>query len=346
MITLFFAALCLAAPRAFAQPVDVSSATPNLPFANGSNTAPHSNRGIFAPARGLVHPLVDINVARSRKEPWVSALEDKTKALVGQLKKEGLASEISLEFVNIERTAQFDVNVAIGYRPASMVKLPIMIAYLKQHEDDPDLLNRRLTLLPMPPQPFTPEFPPKRRLPPGKDYSINELLQAMISRSDNDAAYTLFTYMHSGELAHLYEDLGVAGPEANNPNQLVTVHDLSTFLRILYVGGYLSWDHSQQALEYLAASDFSEGLRALLPPGTTIAHKFGEAGSVDGTSTQVHDCGFIYHPKGPYMLCVLTRGTDQHRQAAAIARISKLIYDEIDASLAEKNAAPQSKTAK
>jgi beta-lactamase class A len=327
VITFLFSALCLAAPHASAATVDASSAAAAM-FSNGS--VPHSNRGIFAPARGLIHPLIDINVARSRKDPWLAALEAKTIRLISQLKKEGLATDISMEFVDIERTAQFDVDDTIRYKPASMVKLPMMIAYLKQHEDDPELLNRRLTLLQMPPQPFTPEYPPKRRLPLGKDYSINELLEAMVSRSDNDAAYTLFNYMHPGALSHLYEDLGVLGPEANNPNQLVTVHDLSAFLRILYVGGYLSWDHSQQALEYLAASDFSEGLRALLPPGTTIAHKYGEAGDSESNLTQIHDCGFVYHPKGPYMLCVLTRGKEQHKQATAIARISKLVYDEVD----------------
>jgi beta-lactamase class A len=328
---LFIAALGLAAPSARAQAVDASGI-----FSNGSSTAPHTNRGIFAPPRGLIHPLIDINVARSRKEPWVSALEEKTIGLVEQLKKEELVNDISIEFINVERTAQFDVGVAITYKPASMIKLPMMIAYLKQHEDDPELLNRRLKLLPMPPAPFTPEFPPTRRLPLGQDYSINELLQAMISRSDNDAAYTLFTYMHPGELAHLYSDLGVKGPEAGNPNQLVTVRDLSAFLRILYVAGYLNWDHSQQALEYLAATDFSEGLRALLPPGTTIAHKFGEAGVAGSDLKQVHDCGFVFHPKGPYMLCVLTRGKDQHRQAQAIARVSKLVYDEVDGMPADK----------
>jgi beta-lactamase class A len=328
MLALFLVALFSSAARAAAPAVAVSTAAAPPPFANGSNV-PHRNRGVFAPARGLIHPIVDVDVARTRKDPWAASLEAKTQALVEKLEKGGLAKDISVEFVNIEKTAQFDIGPQLTYKAASMVKLPILIAYLKHHEDDPDLLNRRLTLLQMPPVPFSPEFPPKRRLPPGKDYSINELLEAMISRSDNEAAYTLISNMQPAELAHLYEDLGVSGPDAKNPNQLVTVHDLSTFLRIIYVAGYLSWDHSQQAMEYLAASDFSEGLRALLPPGITIAHKFGEARG-DDDLTQVHDCGFVFHPKGPYMLCVLTRGKDQHQEAAAIARISKLVYDEID----------------
>ena len=336
MIPLLFAALGLAAPRACAQPVDDSSATATVPRINGSDAVTHKNRGIFAPPRGLIHPLIDIDVARARNEPWLGALEVKTKNLIKQLKKEGFASDISLEFVNIEKTAEFDVDPAIGYKPASMVKLPIMIAYLKLRENDPEILNRRLTLQQMPPSSFSQEFPPKRALPLGKDYSINELLEAMISRSDNDAAYTLLSFMQPGELAHVYADLGVIGPEARNPNQLVTVRDLSVFLRTLYLAGYLTWDHSQLALEYLAASDFNEGLRALLPPGTTIAHKFGEAASIDGVLTQIHDCGFVFHPKGPYMLCVLTRGKDQHRQAAAIARISKLVYDEVDRDFSDK----------
>jgi beta-lactamase class A len=339
MIYLALAALLFSAPRAYAQTVDVATATAIM-LANGSTTSPHTNRGIYAPVHGLIHPLVDIDVNRARKEPWLTALEAKTKTLAEQLKKAGYANDISIEFANIERTAQFDLDASILYRPASMVKVPIMIAYLKQNEADPELLNRQLLLMEMPPSPVSPEFPPKRRLPLGKSYSVNELLEAMISRSDNDAAYTLASHLKPDQLQDVYEDLGVTGPQAQNPNALVTVRELSTFMRILYLGGYLTWEHSQQAMEYMAASDFDEGLRALLPPGTTIAHKFGESGSVDSDLKQIHDCGFVFHPKGPYLLCVLTRGKDQHRQAAAIARISKLVYDEIDKDFIAKPVVP------
>ncbi|MFI5361015.1 MAG: serine hydrolase [Elusimicrobiota bacterium] len=344
MKTLFFAALGFGAALAFALDAAASAGPAASDSAAGSSdsnrsgTAPHANRGIFAPARGLIHPLIDVDVALQRKEPWVLDLESESKNLVNTLKNEGLVDSVSIEFAGIEKTAQFDVNPDLKFKPASMVKLPIMIAFLKHRDNEREILNRRLTLQAMPPNPFTPEFPPKRRLPVGKEYSVNELLEAMISRSDNDAAYTLVNSMEPGELSHIYEDLGVSGPEARNPNALVTVRDLSTFLRILYVAGYLDWDLSQQAMEYLAAADFKEGLSALLPPGTTVAQKFGEARDADLGLTQVHDCGFIFHPKGPYMLCVLTRGKDQHQQAQAIARISKLVYDDIDKDFADRNA--------
>ena len=63
-----------------------------------------------------------------------------------------------------------------------------------------------------------------------------------------------------------------------------------------------------------------------------MAHKFGENTDIDlTTGTQVdkelHDCGIVYVPQKPYLLCVMTRGQDFNSLTNVISSISKIVYN-------------------
>lgn len=68
-----------------------------------------------------------------------------------------------------------------------------------------------------------------------------------------------------------------------------------------------------------------------VPPGTTVAHKFGIY-SIPGTTktAQLHDCGIIYRPGRPYFLCVMTEGQDADTLAGAIRQISRAVFLAVD----------------
>lgn len=64
-----------------------------------------------------------------------------------------------------------------------------------------------------------------------------------------------------------------------------------------------------------------------MPKDVEIAHKFGQR-DVDGVGLkQLHDCGIVYHPDGPYLLCVMTRGFDYDILSNVIGEISKRTYN-------------------
>ena len=48
---------------------------------------------------------------------------------------------------------------------------------------------------------------------------------------------------------------------------------------------------------------------------------------ISGAKTkQLHDCGIIYYPGNPYLLCVMTRGDSFGELSSTIRDISDIIY--------------------
>jgi len=84
-------------------------------------------------------------------------------------------------------------------------------------------------------------------------------------------------------------------------------------------------------LSLLTHTNFTSGLTAGIPKNIVVAHKFGEAtdDDVSGSiiSRELHDCGIIYYPGKPYLLCVMTKGTDFSKLEGVISGISEIAYD-------------------
>jgi beta-lactamase class A len=77
-------------------------------------------------------------------------------------------------------------------------------------------------------------------------------------------------------------------------------------------------------LGVLGRQRFNEGIPALLPPGTTVAHKTGEITAL------YHDAGVVTTPSGRrYVLVILTRGLEKQADAyRLVAELSRIVYGE------------------
>lgn len=62
-----------------------------------------------------------------------------------------------------------------------------------------------------------------------------------------------------------------------------------------------------------------------LLPACQKAQKFGErVNSLQ--EIELHDCGIIYYPKNPYLLCVMTKGNNLDNLKSAIKNIYSIVY--------------------
>jgi len=218
----------------------------------------------------------------------------------------------------------FGVHEDRTFNPASMMKVPVMIAWLKRAERDPRVLLEAMVFdereFPPPPQ----EYPTERSLAAGGRYTVEQLLQFMIAFSDNKAMWLLFRGLDPAELDDVLDSMDAANVPEQANNQ-VSAHGYSGFFRILFNAAYLGKDMSERALGLLALQRFPRGFAAGVPPGTIVATKFGEWSTGPGR-IQLHEFGIVYHPAGPYILGVMTDGSDRDAQAGVLARVSALFY--------------------
>jgi beta-lactamase class A len=127
----------------------------------------------------------------------------------------------------------------------------------------------------------------------------------------------------------LYKLLGVDPAVISDPTAALSARKYSVFFRILFNSSFLSRANSEYALSLLTESTFREGLRAGVPSEIPLAHKFGER-KIGNDLQQFHDCGVVYYPRHPYLLCIMTRGNNIPNLKKAIADTSRFVYEEID----------------
>jgi beta-lactamase class A len=267
--------------------------------------------------------------ASSRIRALDQALKDATALDIS----EGRVTRMSVWVRDLESRQWAASNENERYAPASLLKLPLMIAYYKLADIEPAILDTTLvyersdTL-----NDSTQNFPPEYTLTEGQSYSVRDLIKRMIMYSDNDAAALLLNHIDQSIFENTMVDLGIKIPASIQNYDFITVKSYANIFRALYNASYLTRDFSEEALEIMASSSF-RGIADPLPSSTVVAHKFGEReiDSADGSveTRELHDCGIIYKEDRPYILCVMTEGKDFATLLSVIKDISALTYSEL-----------------
>jgi beta-lactamase class A len=163
----------------------------------------------------------------------------------------------------------------------------------------------------------------------GEKHTVEDLIVRTIVFSDNIAVTLLVQNSEKFgiSLQSVYSDFGIKYTLDTSDN--MNVKDYASFFRILFNASYLNRAMSDSALELLTETKFKSGIAAGVPATIKVANKFGEK-PFDGPNKQLHDCGIIYYPKHPYLLCVMSRGADFPTLEHNISNISALIYKEVD----------------
>jgi hypothetical protein len=244
------------------------------------------------------------------------------------------ASSVSVYFRELNDGLWFSVGETERFVPASLRKVPLMIALLREAEvtRGKPLLDREVPIDLARNYNLDQSFPPSQALDPGRAYPVRELIRRMIVYSDNNAFMVLSRVVDPGELERAYALLRMQDPGGARDDEYLSVETYASFFRILYNATYLSHEASEWALQLLAQSEFRAGLVAGVPPGVTVAHKFGEKANADGTR-QLHDCGIVYYPNNPYILCVMSRGSSFEFLDDVIVAVSRLVWSEVSRQL-------------
>ena len=216
------------------------------------------------------------------------------------------------------------------FHPASLLKLPLMIALLHEADQEPGLLDEEV-LSPSTLPPVS-NVSADEAIQPNTTYTINELMRRMIVYSDNNAADLLVLKINAKPMAsnsNAFLDIGTMGIMSTGNIGRLSMQSYTNLFGILYGAGYLSDSMSQLALQLLSESTYKDALVAGVPAGTRVAHKFGFY-NVPHEEMELHDCGIVYHPRTPYVLCVMTIGPNIAGEEKAISEISRMVYTSVD----------------
>jgi beta-lactamase class A len=151
---------------------------------------------------------------------------------------------------------------------------------------------------------------------PPYTYTYRELVKRMMHESDNTAAFVIAKRMGHPELQSFAEFLGMnhTNIEANT----TTAGDMATLMQKLYTEQLVDHNATQEILLVMRNTQFEDRIPALLPGGTLVSHKTGDA--LNGGQ---HDVGIVESPDGKrYVVSVFTTGVSTRN----VAGISKAVY--------------------
>jgi len=262
-----------------------------------------------------------------------STLKNQIQNIINQQINTKNISFASIYFRDLNNGPWFGINEKEYFTPASLVKVPVLITYYKKAEKNPDIFKQTIINKQDPNNGSSIQnIKPSEALVLNAEYTVEELINRMIIHSDNDAYNDLVNNINSDDIIQTYKDLDVDISKAfTNPNgNILNVKDYASFFRILYNASYLNQDMSEKTLKLLSQTEYKQGLVAGIPQNIMVSHKFGERKFSDTGETQFHDCGIIYLPKKPYLLCVMTRGNDIQKATQTIKSISEKVFEYIN----------------
>ena len=283
------------------------------------------------PVRGapgkLTHPLLTCS-SEPADATDLAELQSGVRALLDGAHHRGVL-RAAVHVSDLETCHWFEIGSGERFHPASLMKLPLALTWLRRASQDGNVLAMQLAY----DVPDNADTREDRTLPSalvrGQRYEVADLLRRMLVDSRNDAKYLLTRNAPLAALDEIWTDLGLVPPTPDRDTE-VDVHAIALMLHALYDGAWLGRETSERALGWLAEATYARGLTAQLPPGAVVAHKYGRrvrAATTPGDwQLQLHDCGVLYRPGHPVLVCVMTEGVNEAAQERLIQEIAALAW--------------------
>ncbi|MES3031037.1 MAG: serine hydrolase [Patescibacteria group bacterium] len=265
------------------------------------------------------YPLIDPARNFISQEHFLTTIEPLRKAVKAYVLEEKLQATVYIEYLNTG--ANIHVNPEFRYWPASLTKLPVSIAAMSAIEKGIWTLNTKLTLTEADRDPIASEI---ETLPAGTEFTVRELIERSLVRSDNTAYKVLLRNLPETEIADMIQAVGL--DQFFNEEGKVGSKEFSRFFRVLYGASYLKKRNSQYLLSLLDQSSFTNFLREPIPKEVPFPHKFG----FNESSHAFNDSGIVYIPNRPYLITVIIQGdgsaNEEEKAREVMNHISKISY--------------------
>ncbi|MCX6747155.1 MAG: class A beta-lactamase-related serine hydrolase [Candidatus Pacearchaeota archaeon] len=231
---------------------------------------------------------------------------------------------------DIKTGSWLGINEKKGFFPASLLKITIMMAILKKVQNEELKLTDEIILTE---KDLDERAGDLYRKGTGAKVSISQLLEAMITFSDNTAMNALKRQLSFYEYDSIFVHVGIPNPYVEYKEEVssgVTPRGMIRIFKSLYFSTFLLPSFSEMALDLTTDTQEEELIPRGVPSEIQVAHKFGMS-IVEGEEV-LHDCGIVYHPKNPYFICVMTKDLELEKSKELIYKISKDVFDFVESS--------------
>jgi beta-lactamase class A len=261
-----------------------------------------------------------LNVKRQKK---FSAFQELKKQMGAQISLFSGKAGIIIKDLDTDWTISFQDEEL--FPSASLVKIPIMAACFYAAQQGKIDLEEIYRLKEADKVPGSGEL---KLTASGTKFSIAELIELMIAKSDNTAANIIIDRLGFDYLNATFKVLGLKNTNISRKmmdfksrkkgiENYTDCRDLAYILTSIYRKALISRKISLLSLELLKQQTVNDRIPAKLPPDVLTAHKTGLERGV------CHDAGIVYTKKGDFLICVLT----QHKNKSS--RLSKRFISQI-----------------
>lgn len=298
----------------------------NAATTNSAESSRHDEEQIRKRGVRYTSPLLECSDMQPLRVDLFSKLEKKLSTIIPE-STDAQGVEMSVYLRDLNNGGWVEVGSEELYQPASLMKMPTLIAAFQKKDTSPDYFAQETEAA----LPYginaTQNIISGAPLALGEKTTIRDLVRRVVLYSDNMAHDTLVSKIGVIAMESVLDDFGIP-PLTSAQEYRISPRMYARFLRILYNATYLSQQSSEDLLALLTHSTFDKGLRAGVPKSVIVASKFGErVMEEDGVKMyQLHDCGIVYASR-PYILCIMTKGPAFEPLYDKIAQVSHIVYD-------------------
>ena len=205
-------------------------------------------------------------------------------------------------------------------RSASLLKLPHVMDIYYASEAGEINLDQTVTI---PPEWINKDFGNLWQQGAGSQITLREASHLALVDSDNTAINIIKYYLvQNFKGDEVMRKLGLSVAVDNQGSAYTEASSYSKILRCLYLSCYLNSADSQIILDDLAQTRFA-GIKDGVPADIQVADKIGES------SNTYADCGIVYYPNYPYILCLMV-GDINPSSLGLFKQVSRLTYLQVD----------------
>ncbi len=226
----------------------------------------------------------------------------------------------SFYFEYLPTGSSIGVNEKQDFVGASLLKLPMVMAYYKQREKNGlDFGDKTVTIEQ---KHLDALFGQLWKRGEGATVSLGEAARLALVDSDNTAFNILSNYVAPEAFTEVYEGLDIdLVSDVVKKQTFISAKSYGSILKALYFSAVLREQHSHMILELLTQTKFDDKLQAPIPKNILVAHKIGAS-----VGEQIYqDCGIVYAPKRNYLLCMFSQSAEGEARKR-MQEISRLVY--------------------